>query len=109
MAKPYEYHWSSEFWILAVQVERIDETFSCYEWSRHYEGAEGPREEKLTVKLRSDSQRFMISRSHPEETAVTLPLNDERFRITVFEVIDRAYYPAEPIFKSGHDAPAVSV
>ena len=93
--KQFVYKWTEEFFLLHIELNNTgndrDYDVGIYRKSRTVEDS------TESVKKGTISHRFMLSRSHPAETELTITYPDDVV-LKAFELDDRAYYPTQPFF-----------
>jgi hypothetical protein len=94
--KRFEHNWSSEFFLLHIQLNNDNDMSFNAIVTREYEGGE-PRLEVISVKHDVKSHRFIVSRSHPKEKKVAIEY-PQNVILEAFKIDDRAYYPTESFF-----------
>lgn len=94
--KRFEYNWSSDIFLLHIQLNNDSDITFDATVTREYEGG-NPRTEVISVKHDVKSHRFIVSRSHPKENKVVIDY-PKGVTLEAFKVDDRAYYPTESFF-----------
>ena len=94
--KRFEHNWSSEFFLLHIQLNNDNDMSFGVTVTREYEGGK-PRSEVISVKHDVKSHRFIVSRSHPMEKKVVIAY-PKGIILEAFKIDDRAYYPTENFF-----------
>jgi hypothetical protein len=95
--KKFEHDWSSEYFLLHIQLDSDVESNYSAIIIREYEGGD-PKEEIVNVEG-TKSHRFIVSRTHPKEKKVTVKYPDSVI-LEAFKIDDRAYYPTESFFRA---------
>ena len=94
--KSYNYKWSEDIYL--IHIETNNKVNKDQKLEIHRIGIAG----KIAVenrKIAYGTERFIVMRLNSEELSIELLYDDESI-ISVFEIEDRAYFPAIPIFVS---------
>ncbi len=94
--KNFQYIWDNDCYILHVQFKKNDDREYIISIIREFTGG-NLIEETETIRNKSKSHRFVVSRSHTNETGFKITYPDNLL-IEVFKIDDRAYYPTKPFF-----------
>ncbi len=93
--KRFEHVWSSEYFLLHIQLINDSNMPFNIAVTREYKGGRS-RAEEIDVKD-VKSYRFIVSRSHPKEKRIVIDY-PEGITLEAFKIDDRAYYPTESFF-----------
>jgi hypothetical protein len=95
--KKFEHDWSSEYFLLHIQLNNYRGSKYIAKVIREYDGGL-PKEEIVNVDG-TESHRFIVSRTHPKELRFVVEYPDDII-LEAFKVDDRAYYPTESFFRA---------
>lgn len=95
--KTFTHTWEGEIFLLHLELNRPDKVAYQTELKRTFrDGA--TTSESVLIKKNETTYRFLVTRTHPQETGFTFHYPDDVF-LKAFKLDDRAYYPTESFFE----------
>jgi len=94
--KMFQHNWDDDCFILHIQLNKKDGREYLATIVREFNDG-GTVEESETVSDKLMSHRFMVSRSHPDETGIRI-IYPEDLLLNAYTIDDRAFYPTSPFY-----------